>query len=244
MQLQWGYSGTYTGLVQSDWSPLFSDHSSSDVYGTDTVTQSPCYHDGPTHGVAQDSYRLNDGQLAISGANVPSSEGNVARVSNKYSYRAWMNQGWNHWIAEQAFYLSRYTARQNNLRVTLIGWIGGWKETVMPNNDFTIIQAQNGGCGTNGCAYHTDWLKRVVLTWNIGGRDVQVSISRPNGDRFKAQLNMTKVVGIPGCSDSTNDRCGNIDYHTYIADSRNGTIKSTASPGRRAFGSRPISRAA
>src|SRR5262249_21121243 len=74
-----------------------------------------------------------------------------------------------------------------------------------------------GVCTTTSCQYHTAWLSYAVLIWNVAGLDIGVAINRPNMDRFQAQLNMTANVV---CDSATGgDVCGNIDYHTWAADS-------------------------
>jgi len=208
MAQQWGFRGVFLHLVQTDWSPIFSDHYHPHASWAEKVNTSPCYHGG---------YRLHDGQLSLTGETVPSSSGNVIRLTNQYTLRALMNQSWQWFAAEQAFYLSRQVARTNNLRIYLAG-AKQWSEgPIKPVDTYSLTHAA-GSCPDDRCTFHVDWLSYGLLVWNIGGQDIGVAIRRPDGKPFQAQLNLTKNVECQAAVQG--DICGNIEWHSYITDSR------------------------
>jgi hypothetical protein len=208
MAWQWGFRGVFSQLVQQDWSPIFSDHYHLNASWSQTVNTSPCYHTG---------YRVDDGQLSITGEVVSTSAGNAARFINQYTLRPLMNQDWQWFVAEQAFYLNRPIARSNDLRIYLSG-AQQWSEgPIKPVDDYTVKHA-TGGCANGRCNYHVSWLNYALLVWNVGGEDIGIAVRRPDGKPFEAQLNLNKSVECQAAV--RGDECGNIEWHSYIADSR------------------------
>jgi hypothetical protein len=186
---------------------MYSDHYHpvadwSKIDWSQSVNTSPCYHEG---------FRFHDGQLSITGQQI----GDAVRLQNRYTVRASVAQTWGRFIPDQAMYVTREVARQHNLRAYFVGASSPpWLESAFVYDDFKPPHAV-GDCDiTAGCFFYQP-LSYLVLVWNIGGVDVGVAIHRADGSPFQGGIALAKDGA---CLDTTDDRCGNISWHTYVAD--------------------------
>lgn len=199
--LQWGSGGSFAGLRQQDWTPLWT----GSIAGLENT---PCYNSA--------SY-IFDGKQNITGELVPTAHGNAIRVVNEYSYRPTRSWTWTDYRLEQAFYLNKAVAKSRFLRVYLFGAGGAWSEgPIVPYESFKIDH-HAGPCdmGTDplqrwGC--FTQPLDYALFVYSIGGKDIGVVI-RPTSNRpFFGSLNMMKTMA---CQDANNPECGDLEWHSF-----------------------------
>ncbi len=192
---QWGYASTLVSdgpnIYATSLVPLPSDHIHESA-----ITTSPCDSNG---------YLFDDGALDIAGSLVQTDQGIAMAWRNRYRYRSRGDQSWPEWSAEQAFYLSRRIAREHDLRLYLVS--GSTHQGPFAIYDpFAIPDATctNSFCNTPAYDY-------AVLVWNIAGRDIGVALPDL---RHGTSINLEQTTY---CSDPSDDDCGNINFHSWLA---------------------------
>jgi hypothetical protein len=205
---QWGVHNSFSGMVESRWNPLNSDHYNTLGIKNSAIGTSPCSGTG---------YTFDDGKLLLNFLYRGTTAGTTILISNQYALHAKTNQSFREWALEQAFYLSKQVAFDHNLRVYFHGR-SGWNEgPILPWKNFSILHG-TGSCGAEKCEYAVNSdVAYGVLVWKIGGRDIGVVI--PANAAGGVILLMEKITY---CGDSTNIRCGNISFHNYLDIKRNG----------------------
>lgn len=219
---QWGLKNTFNarnGLRATSWNPVYSDHIHPNRNWGVTVGTTPC------HGNA---LHFEDGLLTISTNTVSTKRGTAVSLTNQYALRSRYNQSWESWAIEQAFYLNKRVAAQNDLRVYLRGDGNAWLEgPIRPSESYKIQNASSGNCTATKCDYQTKNLKYVVMVWKVMGRDIGVAIRPNNTPWFYGHLNMVKS-GIAGCSNPSDHNCGSIDWHTVLQNTPNINIPANS----------------
>jgi hypothetical protein len=202
----WGAAGTFDGMHQIDWTPLWS----GSIAGNPT---SPCGDGTPS----QPSMLVFNGKQTINGTTLSSGNGAI-QINRHYSYTNArpIDYVWSKYLLEQAMYLSFDTAKNNKLRV----FIGGRDQSrvegpIIPTEVFSIENVTH--CGTenlweDGAIQTGCWTKPieyVVFVYEIGGKDIGIAISRPGKKLFKGFLGMTRFDPI-----EQPDLKG-VDWHSY-----------------------------
>ncbi|HEY4526681.1 MAG TPA: hypothetical protein VJK53_02435, partial [Candidatus Paceibacterota bacterium] len=208
--LQWGYEGTYSGLQQLDWNPLYSDHYSNSNFQNNVGT-TPCYGD---------AYRFSDGQSAIKMSSVSAGGDTVVRLINEYKARHRMAQNWSWWGVDQALYLYRDFSKAHNLRVYFAKADGSHIEgpiVAAEKDAYMSKTADVSFCspiyGLEQCEIMSADLSYVLLMWDIGGSDIAIALHRDANKPFNA--NLVTVFNL-FCSDPNNSACGNISLHNVL----------------------------
>ncbi|NJL09823.1 MAG: hypothetical protein HC908_05385 [Calothrix sp. SM1_7_51] len=214
---QWGLKNTFdnrSGLRATSWNPLYSDHIHPNRNWGVTIGTSPCQGN---------ALSFDDGMLTISTNTVRTKRGTVVSLTNQYTLRPRVNQSWESWAIEQAFYLNKRVASEKNLRVYLRGYGKTWLEgPIRPSELYSIQNSLSGSCTSTKCDYQTKNLEYAVMVWNVMGRDIGVAIRPNNTPSFYGHLNMVKS-GIDGCSNPSDHNCGSIDWHTVLQNTPNFT---------------------
>ena len=250
---QWGYAASWmnylgSNLMQSDWSPIYTDHYHPNADWSTSVPTSPC----PGAGNAA---RFHDGQVAYYSTMSPTSQGNVVSLHNIFSLRD--TQGWQGftWFdVDQGIYLLRQPLGYNNGRAT-VAFHDGSKVTFYPQESYQGIA--NSTCDWTRPSYtcsmdfvaNSRWLDYITFVYNVGGSDIGVAIHRPDNTPFAGtlELQLNALVDCPAvtnfaaqdpsgcCCNSTNGCsnaaavpyvCGNVSWHSLVADSQH------TAPGR------------
>ena len=212
---QWGYAGTYSGLQQLDWNPLFSDHYSNTNWAKNIGT-TPCYNT---------AFRYADGQSSIQGSVLPTSVGNVVRLINTYTLRSRIAKNWSFWVADQAIYMYRDLAQQHTVRLYLAKADGSHIEgPITPYNDFdfTSSTADYSNCPAgHNCSLQENNVGYAILIWNVAGRDIGIAIHRTDNKPFNGNMVLERT---PLCLDPNNYSCGNMSFHATFDSNFDSTI--------------------
>lgn len=200
---QWGYNNDYDELAAFHWNPVPSDATSAR---------------GATSPFDNNCYLFEDGRLHIGTNTIYTRSGTVVDITNQYCLRSRVDQYWDWWAAEQAFYLNKRIARERNLRVYLVGASRLWSEgPILPYDNYVVKNGQSS-CDPkvvkqDGCGSQTDSLSFALFIWDVFGMDIGVAIIPPNESCY-GHLNMCRNIYGPIDTDDSN---GSIDWHTVVA---------------------------
>ncbi len=209
--LQWGYAGTYSGLQQLDWNPLYSDHY-SDINWSNNVGTTPCYGN---------AFRYSDGQSSIKTSLVSSSAGSVVRLMNSYTIRSRIAQSWSFFVIDQAVYMYRDMAKKHNLRIYFAkadrSHIGG-PLSPADVSAFNLPTAETKRCDSPTdtyprCEAQENNLSYALLVWTISGSDIGIAIHRTDNKPFNANAVLEhKAI----CTKPEDYSCGNLSIHSTM----------------------------
>jgi hypothetical protein len=224
---QWGYYSNYSVLSALDYNPLWADDWHPFDKPTESHPMGPC--------PVANGYKFDHGKLQIAMAVAPTSgHGNAVLLTNQYTYQSQVIQDWPNWSAQQALYFDRTMAKYGALKIYLKGK-SGWKEVIDPF-DIHSSHSHSGSClRDNSCAdwLGADGLEYALFVWNIFGQEFGLAIVGPNQNDQGFRANINRQDGTfgdprPGkeCDPGRtipreNDRCGVIEWHTYMKDSPN-----------------------
>ena len=214
----WGYAGDDRvspgeGIIQQDWSPLFSnDYRNAISFTAPTVNTTPCYHSG---------YRLGDGRAGLTARLLPSGAGRIIELDDSYSVRFRQDETWKWIMGDQGLYMDLAAARAGNLRIYLAGPASGGANIVGPIKayddfgDFPRDGLRNLICRSGDCMIASKPIAYTLLIWTVQGRDIAIAIHL--ADPQKTYLGFVRLRTNLMCVGG-GDRCGNLQFHARLVD--------------------------
>jgi len=210
---QWGYSTTYTSNKLNALSGTNWAH--NDIDSFDHIGTSPCELFNATNNPVM---AFDEGQLNLSAARRWTPTGFALSVRNAYSLHSLVDQYWYKYLPTQALYLSRSVARQQQLRLFLVGqdWVEG---PLVPYQAGLTVQHSILDIDSEG---NISWLiseevTYAVFIWQIYGQDIGMAIPMTNG----ANLSLEQYVY---CDNPADDTCGSIRWITNAETSLNASF--------------------
>ncbi len=222
----WGFTNFFSkipsvNLVITNWTPLYADHYHPDGDFGESIALCPGY--GYTSvAVDEGSGRIDLSKMAVS-------TGYVIKIKNTYTHKAMVNQTWDWFTLEQAFYMDRQVAKDRNLNAYL-----GYSSDGINTQIYKVFLGGPDYSVPSNIVYEAETipnksykirpgLRYVVFVWNISGKEIGVAIDMPETPPSSfsgAHLNMERTAY---GSDPDNYSNGNISFHPWIVD-LHGTI--------------------
>lgn len=214
--MQWGYSNAVKDLTQTGWMPMYADHAnlnfSIDGVSGRNALFTPCKKTG---------YQFDEGRSSIVTNSIETPYGDVFHIVNTFQTHSLMNQWWKLRNFEQALYLNAQIAHDHNLRVYFHGK-SGWN--IGPFNIFNPFNTIHGSSICNGyrCSGNIDNdLDYAYLVWDVGGKDIALVLRA----KKNFGISWASEKGNPYCNNPDDFSCGSIDFHIWMREESNVSIK-------------------